>query len=89
MKAKKEAYDTAEKHAFAELILLCGDTAFYIVNSQAPGYNRSRRAWKALCEKYEIKSSARRLELKREYSTLFMSENEDPDIFIMNLDFIR
>jgi transposase InsO family protein len=87
--AAEAELEKADRQAYAELLVSCSDIAFYIVEAVKPGPQRAARAWKELCNKYQVKSSARKTELRKLFSTARMTADQDPDVFIMELDYIR
>jgi gag-polypeptide of LTR copia-type len=46
-------------------------------------------AWLALTNKYEQRSAARKIELKRQYTNATMQSHQDPDEFMRDMDFAR
>jgi transposase InsO family protein/ribonuclease HI len=81
--------EKADRQAYAELLVSCSDIAFYIVEAVKPGAQRAARAFRELRNKYAVKSSARKTELRKLFSTARMAADQDPDVFIMELDYIR
>lgn len=86
---KTEQRKALEAQAYAELLLACSDIAFYIVDSIPEGINRPYHAWSELKQKYSVKSSARKVELRRLFASTTMSPSQDPDDFILQLEYIR
>jgi gag-polypeptide of LTR copia-type len=79
-----------ERQAYSELLWAVSEVPFYIVDSiSADEKWRSSLAWEALRAKYETRSSARKVELRREFAAATMAATQDPDDFIMRLDYLR
>jgi len=90
----KEMQDiqTLDAYAFSELICITNATPNYIVahyEDKDDEAFKAEAAWNALCNKYEPKSTARRMELKREYTNAMMGLSTDPDDFMREQDFLR
>jgi hypothetical protein len=84
------AMKVREQMAYAELVWCCSDVPFYLVDGVPESEEwRACAAWAALREKYDLKSSARKVELRREFADMRMGATEDPDDFVLGLEYLR
>ncbi|CAM9889349.1 unnamed protein product, partial [Chrysoparadoxa australica] len=78
--------------AYSDLILSCTKTPFAIVQeartSKLPS-GSAAEAWKCLKEKYQVETSASKVELKREFAAKDMEDTQDPDEYFMELEYLR
>ncbi|CAM9890236.1 unnamed protein product, partial [Chrysoparadoxa australica] len=78
--------------AYSDLILSCTGVAFAIVEeaktSTLPS-GSAAAAWKAIKERYQVETSASKVELKREFASKDMEVSQDPDEYFMELEYLR
>ena len=81
-----------DAYAYSELMCITKNTPYYLVEQfvdKADVPFKAPAAWAALCNKYEQQSSARKMELKRQYTLATMGTADDPDDFMRELDHVR
>ena len=78
---------------YSDLLHACEDDVSFgcVDNAKPKGLpnGSAREAWKKLKEKYEPKTGASKIELKREFSGCILKNDEDPSKWVVNLERLK
>ncbi len=78
--------------AYSNLILSCKGVPFSIVDgakTKALPNGDARIAWIALKERYQVENATSKVELKRQFNELVMTDGQEPDDWFMEMDHLR
>ena len=90
----KKAVADQNVRAYSDLLLSCEDNVIFgiieeSISQQFPEGN-ARVAWEALCNKFEPKTGAAKVQLKHQFQTSTHNDwTEDPETWINSLELIR
>ncbi len=90
--SRKEQLFECNKVAYNQMILCCEGRAFSIVNNaKSKRYPRgdAALAWKNLKKRFQIETTAGKLELKLKFSNLKLHREQDPDEWLLQLDLMK
>ncbi len=91
--SEEEKYNLeCNKIAYNQMILCCEGRAFAIVHnakSQKHPRGDAALAWKNLKKRFQIETTAGKLELKLNFCNLKLQRGQDPDEWLLQLDLLR
>ena len=83
----------ANDNAYTDLLLSSDDVVFFglIDESKTDSLpdGDAHLAWTKLCDRYEPKTNATKVELKKEFNDSSLSTGEDPEVWISDLERVR
>ncbi len=91
-KEDPEVYSELNAYAFSDMIINCDGVAFSLVEMSKSGCypeGDARVAWRQLKERYEAETYATKVQLKREYTRCKLPNGKDPDIWLMELEYMK
>ncbi len=91
-KEDPEVYSELNAYAFSDMIINCDGVAFSLVEMSKSGCypeGDARVAWRQLKERYEAETYATKVQLKREYTRCKLPKGKDPDIWLMELEYMK